>query len=138
MTPEIRPGDIVDITIKGARVKEICYHGDDNGPDLRFTYKTKFGEAHDAVWVDAPGVTVEHVAPAEWPPQPGDLWRDRHGGLWFAADVRDIEETDVAEIVMVWTYENYRVTPDVLARRERLTLVHREQTGADAPQDGGQ
>lgn len=29
-------------------------------------------------------VTVERVAPAEWPPQPGDLWRDAGGELWFA------------------------------------------------------
>lgn len=34
-------------------------------------------------------VTVKRVAPAEWPPQPGDLWRDREGELWFAYVVHE-------------------------------------------------
>ncbi|MFI6813737.1 hypothetical protein ACIBG7_15055 [Nonomuraea sp. NPDC050328] len=80
------PGEIVDITIKGARVVEVCRHGDGNGDDLRFRYESKTGESWpSAIWADAPGVTVERVAPEEWPPQPGDLWRDGRGNLWFAA-----------------------------------------------------
>jgi hypothetical protein len=27
--------------------------------------------------------TWERVAPAEWPPQPGDLWVDQSGAAWF-------------------------------------------------------
>jgi hypothetical protein len=32
----------------------------------------------------AAGVTVERMAPAEWPPLVGDLWRDSQDDLWFA------------------------------------------------------
>jgi len=33
--------------------------------------------------LDPTQATWERVAPVEWPPQPGDLWRDRHGEPWF-------------------------------------------------------
>lgn len=29
-------------------------------------------------------VTVARLAPVQWPPRPGDLWRDRTGEPWFA------------------------------------------------------
>ena len=65
---EFKPGEIVDITIKGARVvnwSPFIYeltveHGADANSD-----RTAFDLTRDQV-------TVERVAPAEWPPRPGD------------------------------------------------------------------
>lgn len=30
-----------------------------------------------------PNVQIERVAPAEWPPQSGDLWKDDQGEVWW-------------------------------------------------------
>ncbi|MEV4174040.1 hypothetical protein [Nonomuraea sp. NPDC049709] len=66
MADHFQPDEYVDITIKRARVVEVCLHGDGNGRDLRFTYAAKDGHAaHSAVWADAPGVIVERVIPAD-------------------------------------------------------------------------
>lgn len=85
-----------------------------------------------AVWAQAPGVTVERVAPDEWPPRTGDLWRDGGGDLWFAV-------TDgggrVSGLVFVMPSEDgVPSDPDRVNRDHGpLTLVHREdeQDGAD-------
>jgi hypothetical protein len=79
-----RSGDLVDITIKGARVRDAVQRN--GGLDLTYTYDAS-GSAvgTGSVWADAPSVTVESVAPSQWPPQAGDLWRDKHGVLWFAS-----------------------------------------------------
>ncbi|MFI6485232.1 hypothetical protein ACIBH1_45490 [Nonomuraea sp. NPDC050663] len=37
------------------------------------------------VLLDDPHVTVELLAPAEWPPRPGDTW-EHDGEPWFAVD----------------------------------------------------
>lgn len=138
------PGEIIDITIKGARVVEVCRHGDGNGDDLRFTYEAKDGHAsHSAVWADAPGVTVERVAPAEWPPQPADLWRDREGDLWFAArhwpDCDDRQDSRGANaygwrVVLVPLELGEQGSPcrpeDVLQPSGPFTLVRREDGAA--------
>jgi hypothetical protein len=76
---DYRLGDIVDVTIRGARVQDYDVSGD--GPDrLMVTY----GQPASMTTLFVNGVTVERVAPAEWPPQPGDVWRDPHGYAWFA------------------------------------------------------
>ncbi|MGW6498567.1 hypothetical protein [Nonomuraea angiospora] len=76
-------GDIVDITIKGARVKREGSPGftifDIDGHGHNLTLMT----ALSAVSVEV----VEPAAPAEWPPRLGDLWRDRDQELWFAVSV---------------------------------------------------
>jgi len=28
----------------------------------------------------------DRIAPADWPPEPGDVWRDRQGYTWFVYD----------------------------------------------------
>jgi hypothetical protein len=74
-------GEIVDITIKGARIAR-----KDSTDRIWFTLGGT-GEG----WIpvhpgDEASVVVQRVAPAEWPPQAGDLWRDRSGALHFGAD----------------------------------------------------
>src|SRR5690606_14221389 len=83
-----KPGDIVDITIEGARVRAI------RGEDIVDpSYETEGCVASvaltESVTVEVAlteSVTIERVAPAEWPPRPGDLWRDRDGLPWFAVE----------------------------------------------------
>ncbi|MFI7628452.1 hypothetical protein [Microbispora rosea] len=126
MTGRFKVGEVVDITIKGVRINNEDADGivtvlADNPLGATTRYEMP------------PQAAIERVGPAEWPPQPGDLWRDQRGGLWFAADIHDVDETDVPEIVMVWTHEDYRLRPDLLNQRSGpLTLVHREEL-ADEP-----
>lgn len=125
---DYQPGDIVRIVIENARVTEICRHGDGNGDDLRFTYEAKDGDQWpSAVWAQAPGVFVERVAPAEWPPKPGDLWRDRLGSVWFAFFGLDAREVFFIPADPV---SGPLTTPSpslVLEKSGPLTLVHREE-----------
>lgn len=83
---DYQPGDIVDITIKGARVSRF-----DATDDL---LTIGYGDHNFATTLDIrPTVAVvERVAPPKWPPRPGDLWRDGHGILWFASAVPPDDE----------------------------------------------
>src|SRR5690606_24631915 len=73
-----KPGDIVDITIEGARVRAI------RGEDIvdHLSYETQGGFVASVALTES--VTVERVAPAEWPPRPGDVWLDAEGRAWTA------------------------------------------------------
>jgi hypothetical protein len=115
---EFRPGEIVDITIKGARVQR-CE--DDS---LEYEYRTELGSFEAVVAVDSPGVTVERVAPAEWPPQPGDLWRDKIGETWFA--FRDKGVSLMVPSYPVNASRGGRNPDTVLEKLCPLTLVYRE------------
>lgn len=108
-----KPGEIVDIAIKGVRVLDqrrdgtVVVRCDDNSPDG---------------WRMPPQAAIVRVAPAEWPPRKGDLWRDCEGELWLAfpygfggGEIRltaGIGDTVTAD----W----------VLVEYGPLTLVHRE------------
>lgn len=72
-------GDLVDIEIRGAKVESV----DDVGMAVLSLPQHSW---RPTVNLRAAGVHVERLAPAEWPPLPGDLWRDQHGALWFAFD----------------------------------------------------
>lgn len=137
---DFKPGEVVDITIKGARIVEHV------GTSLAFEYLSDPRDAagrviysRGNVRADAHSITVERVAPAEWPPQAGDVWRDRHGSPWFAVDIHDIDETDVPEIVMVLAYEGARRPPEEFNQiGGPVVLVHREPVDAEIvdEQDG--
>lgn len=127
---EFKPGEIVNITIKGARVVDVTKLGE---CELGVTFDCNFGLYPLTVPLGPAGVTVERVAPAEWPPRPGDLWRDQRGNVWFAADLHDIEETDTPAIYMLASHEDHQVVPECCNENfGPLTLVHREDE-----QDGG-
>lgn len=67
--PKYQPGEIVDISIKSARVFS------DDGHDLHISYETTTG--HTGIVrlpSDGYGISVNLVAHGDWPPQPGDLW----------------------------------------------------------------
>jgi hypothetical protein len=115
VTAEYRPGEVVDITIKGARVDRV---------DGRWL-GCLLGAYRVTVPLDGPRVTVERVAPAEWPPQPGDLWKDRNESVWFALrqrnrGVRLVPGDPVGPLV---GYDS----DDVMAKVGPLILVRREE-----------
>ncbi|MFB6392568.1 hypothetical protein [Polymorphospora lycopeni] len=64
---------------------------------LHFECKDSSGCFASQVELGVKPVTVAHAAPPEWPPVPGDLWRDRVGSLWFAYTKRSEQR---AEVVM--------------------------------------
>lgn len=128
-------GEVVDITIKGARVQA------DDLDDVGFrTITVTHGEINNSLHVQqGDDVTIERVAPAEWPPRPGDLWRDREGELWFAAqhwpdydDVKDCRGMNGTgwRPVLVPVHLGEQGSParpeDVIQPCGPFTLVHRE------------
>lgn len=60
-------GELVDITINGARVE-------DDGTDARCLAVVIPGDIGTIDIPLGPAVTVTRVAPPEWPPQTGDVW----------------------------------------------------------------
>src|SRR5690606_6600575 len=109
-----KPGDIVDITIEGARVRAI------RGEDIvdHLSYETEGFVASVAL---TESVTVERVAPAEWPPRPGDVWLDAEGRAWTALRGRMFPVTSTRG----------ESADAALATYGPLTLVHREDARAD-------
>lgn len=134
---EYRVGEVVDITIKGVRVG-----GRGIPEDPRRLY-LNLGPWDDGVsqgrewFLTIPSavesVTVTRVAPPEWPPRPGDLWRDGDGGLWFCCRyATDLDEwVDVLGPAFESQHPRSGVSPaDALAEIPGpLTLVHREPEG---------
>ena len=80
MSARFEVGELVDITIRGARVSD--RHVQDKHLWL--------GVDGDAFYLPVrmlanATVTVSHAAPKEWPPQPGDVWVNAHGAVLFAS-----------------------------------------------------
>lgn len=111
---EFKPGDIVDITIKGARVRAWR-------PEVsELTVESKADANSDLTTYDyaSAQVEVERVAPAEWPPHPGDLWRTKRQP-YFAVDHGD------GQVAMV-NLGGEVFLPEFILAHGSLTLVHRE------------
>lgn len=93
---DYQPGELVDITIRGARVLT-------PRPGQPDSLNVAYAEPNPGVWAavqfDHPDkIEVTRVAPTEWPPQPGDLWRDRQGtthfGISYSPDYDDKADSD--------------------------------------------
>ena len=120
---EFKRGDIVDITIKGVRVA-----AEHMGV---VSIVADHPDGKPAHYNMPPQAKVERVAPAEWPPRPGDLWRDQLGAVWFAADL--VNDGGDPAIYMLASHEDHQVVPDYCNEKYGpLTLVYREDE-----QDGG-
>lgn len=79
---DFKAGDVVDVVIKGVRV---AYQHDDDS--ITITAEAFGG---DTQFLMPPQASIELVVPADWPPQPGDLWRwERPDGPLFASDDQD-------------------------------------------------
>lgn len=88
MSETFKAGELVDLTIRGAKVvNSYPIHADGKTDVIVLAEYGQGDHRNVSVNLSAASVTVERVAPAEWPPQPGDLWRDKHDELWFAFTV---------------------------------------------------
>lgn len=120
-------GEIVDITIKGVRMGERSH--------IRVTIEDEV-----SLWVLPPQAEITRVAPAEWPPRPGDIWGGPENTRWFAAkyfgdfdDANDFAGCNGdgwrVDLVPMETgpYGDSQGRPDdVLRTHGPLALVHRE------------
>ncbi len=68
--------------------------------------------------LDVKAVSVDALAPAEWPPRSGDLWQDAEGLLWFCI-------TSARMINQAGNYQSDEVD-DLLRLRGPFRLVHRD------------
>lgn len=126
-TDRFTPGEIVDITISGVRVLAAS----DNCIDVEIA-----AERELRIGIDEGTIEIVHRIPAEGPPRIGDLWRDRHGDLWFATTGWDMDNNDYVSLTCTKTKSldgwGDQTVYHVLRQYGPLTLVHRE------PEDGGQ
>jgi hypothetical protein len=129
-----QPGEVVDITITGARVVSHD-QPDDDPPTITFTVQN----STTPVTIPAPswnGIEVVPKAPAEWPPQPGDLWHDGADRLWFAFDATDYDADEKPKGVRLCGTSAYgdgaeQVPDNVNKLYGPMTLVRRD----DRPQE---
>lgn len=107
-----RVGERVDVTIRGAVVVDV---NDD-------AIVLSLGDDHALTGIAfASAVTVARVAPVEWPPQIGDLWRAQDGGLWFAQS-----EDGATVLASTGSLTRQQYPDSVLRKCGPMTLVHRE------------
>lgn len=85
MSTDFKPGDVVDIEIKGAKVTIV---------DGRFMeFQTQDPDEHLSLNLPVPGVTITRRAPQ---PQAGDVWRIEGWGTCFVTGINgDLTITDV-------------------------------------------
>lgn len=119
-------GEIVDITIKGARIAGHHRPNADPGILEIIPQGTK-----EPVYIPLPadGIEVERVAPPAWPPLPGDLWTDREGRPWFAFDVADHDEVEPVRVLFqgpsVHDFGSHKDPDEVNQRYGPMSLTHR-------------
>lgn len=76
----LRPGDLVEITIRRGVVAAVGVGANGGAEEVSVSH----GKGQVLVPVGDPSIVIERLAPADWPPRAGDLWRDCDGALWFA------------------------------------------------------
>lgn len=125
-TPELKKGDRARVTIDG------IVTGFSIGIDLvsgsRVVHLDYAAGRRSTVFVqDEQDVTVERLAPAEWPPRPGDLWRDKHGDLWFFYSDPTDEDVICGRTAggARWSVNDF---DDQLADNAPWTLVRRDES----------
>ncbi|MFF5261290.1 hypothetical protein ACFY4C_20300 [Actinomadura viridis] len=110
-------GEVVDITIKGARVvlwaPQTCELTVESRADAN-SDQTTYDLASDQI-------TVERADPEWWPPRPGDLLREGDGLVWFAF-------ADGSNVSYRTAYSERMEHQEAWEKRHELTLVHREDS----------
>lgn len=109
----LKPGELVDITIRGARVEAF------NGGYTTFAPKAG---AHITIETGSAGVDITRVAPREWPPQAGDVWVGESGDQFFA---RTGEDGDAEWLVPVSGGSISSYPEEILASFGPLRLAYR-------------
>lgn len=143
---QFSPGEVVDITIKAARVT--APRPGHNG-SLSLVYAEVEPGIFASIDIDHPeteGIEITRVAPFEWPPQRGDVWRDRQGvvhfGITYSPDFDDKADCegmgrDGTRVILVASggdescrLKSHFYRPEYVNKTYGpLTLVHRERLG---------
>jgi hypothetical protein len=92
----LEPGEVVDLTIRAS----VSYLDDDGSATFHFPRSEGDVDHYLKVHLANPNVTVSRSIPADGQPQPGDLWRDRHGKLYAAVmPSSELEETELGVLL---------------------------------------
>lgn len=114
---ELKPGDVVNVSLKGVRFAGASAVTSHRGPAIL--------DEHGHEYLMPPQAAFEHVAPSAWPPLPGDVWKTETGGRWFAV-LSDDGLLMVPSRMGLDPWAEYRKSPDDLLREcAPLTLVDR-------------
>ena len=124
-SPEgFQPGERVDITIRRARVVDVLHSG-----GLRFVeIDTETGGGTIAVPLpdETDTISVERVAPAEWPPRVGDVWIDHLDRAWFGTVAPcDYEVDGGVWLVSADDFRDGQTPESLLQWRGPVRLDHR-------------
>lgn len=126
MTPTLTVGELITVVIRGARVAR-----KDSTDCLWLDLGAKLFDGHkpEPVFIanGLPGqtatVTVERVAPAEWPPQVGDIWADCDETEWCAITN---PSTGCVELQSTVGARGWQRSPDKIAQAiGPMTLLRR-------------
>lgn len=114
--PEFAVGEVVDIHIIGAKVM---------GTDDVGLMRVLVGNWQPIINLRNDGVAVERVAPAGWPPQAGDVWKDSNDEEWFASTRT---ATSPVELFLADFSSSMAMEPDDLAEKfGPVRLVRRRE-----------
>lgn len=117
------PGELVKIRIDRARIEP--------GEDAD-RVPVSVGGWRITIDVRTPGVTIERVAPKEWPPQASDVWHDHGDHAWFGRVETDENDNSYPMLVNVQTGRSTYAN-DVLASYGPMRLAYRDGWTPDAP-----
>jgi acetyl-CoA acetyltransferase len=123
MSEPFRNAELVTVTIAVAEVVRV---ETDEGERYLCVQTTEGVQI--MVPLDSKAVTVQRLAPPEWPPQVGDLWRDKHGDLWFAY-IQPLTSDSAPDRIFMRTATGGRWSDGYdgqIADNGPWTLVHRE------------
>jgi hypothetical protein len=134
-TPMYAVGELVDVTIRGVRVTgTLPTRPNWPLPEIVLALDEHAGQEFTVTLPLVAGVTVERTVPADGEPQPGDLWRDGNGELYFARIERSHPGVVLVDTSVIKSGRHYHQWREVHAR-SGLTLVHREPQPADTEGD---
>lgn len=126
MSTEFTVGELVDITVKGARVTNtypVSRLNNDRYQMLVADYSE--GEARSiAVNLNASAVSVTRAAPPNWPPLVGDIWADQDDDEWIVTAPHD--DGPVRLSLIDADRSSFR-TPDEMDDLWPLRLVRRRE-----------
>lgn len=129
---DYRPGEIVDVTIKGVRIAAT----EDAIPPMDPRGLLVIADEHGDLYPLPPQAAITRVAPAHWPPQEGDVWRRDADGLnWFGVLIDNDDTTDSPYVLLTCSRSSKdrygRPCDEALYTFGPFTLTHRVSVTAE-------
>ena len=122
---EFKTGELIDVTMRSLRIDSIDDVGIAQcslpGHNWRTTINLRVAD-----------IEIERVAPEEWPPRHGDLWRDTNGALWAGMQITTADDdiADESYVVLVPLVASMRARgthpESVLQGYGPVALIHRQ------------